>query len=132
MHPVHPPFSRFIPGITWFLVVLVLICLPGRDLPETSWLDRIHFDKFVHAVLFGGIVLGFARPYFRTTLPATLKQQWLLRLTLATIVWGLATECIQLYFIPGRAFDLADWLADALGALLVYGVCRNRMGKGES
>lgn len=131
MHPVHPPFSRFIPGITWFFLVLVLICLPGSDLPQTSWLDRIHFDKFVHAVLFGGIVLGFARPYFRSAQPLAWKQQWLMRLSLATIVWGLATEFIQLYFVKGRAFDLVDWLADAVGAVLMFLLCRKRIGQAE-
>jgi hypothetical protein len=128
MHPQSPSFSRFIPGIIWFFVVLVLLCMPGRDLPETGWLDRIHFDKFVHAVLFGGIVLGFAWPYRRSNLPETEKKQQYLRLLLATIVWGLATEFIQKYLIPGRSFDLADWLADALGAGLAYAACRRGGG----
>lgn len=128
MHPVHPSFSRFIPGITWFILVLVLLCLPGRDLPESGWLDTIHFDKFVHALLFGGIVAGFVWPYRRSALPAPAKQQLLLRLTLATIVWGLATEFIQKFFIPGRAFDLLDWLADSVGAVLIFLLFRKRIG----
>jgi VanZ family protein len=36
---------------------------------------------------------------------------------MAVIVWGIFTEIIQLY-VPGRSFDLLDWAADSLGALL--------------
>jgi len=43
-------------------------------------------------------------------------------------VWGLATEFIQKFFIPGRAFDLLDWLADSVGAVLVYVFYSKRLG----
>ncbi len=127
MNPRHPSFLQFIPAITWFLLVLVLLCLPGKDLPEAGWLDLLHFDKLVHAALFGILLLAFAWPYRRSALPLPFRQQLLLRLLMATIVWGLATEFIQLFFIPGRAFDLADWLADALGALLAYALFRKKL-----
>ena len=51
--------KRFIPGIAWFFVVLVLLCLPGKDIPGTSWLDKIFFDKWVHAGIFGLLALLF-------------------------------------------------------------------------
>ena len=42
---------KFLPGIAWFLFVLVLICLPGEDVPEQpGWLNIPEFDKLVHSL----------------------------------------------------------------------------------
>jgi VanZ family protein len=37
-------------------------------------------------------------------------------------IWGLATEFIQKYFVPGRSFDLLDFAADSTGAFLALGL----------
>lgn len=111
---------QFIPGIAWFLFVLTLICLPGKSIPQATWLNIVNFDKMVHAALFGGIVFLFCMPFKKSVLAVSEKQALFLKITLATIVWGLCTEFIQKYFIPGRQFDLMDWAADSLGAILAY------------
>ena len=42
------PCKKFYPGIAWFVLVLVLICIPGYDLPKVdNWLIEINFDKFI-------------------------------------------------------------------------------------
>jgi VanZ family protein len=46
------------------------------------------------------------------------KIHFLIRLSLATIVWGITVEFLQKFFIPGRDFDLLDWAADALGVFI--------------
>jgi hypothetical protein len=114
----------FLPGIIWFLVVLILICLPGEDIPKNDWLDTINFDKIVHAGLFGGIVFWFCMPFKKSAFTKEDKVQWFLKITIATCLWGLTTELIQLYFIHNRQFDLLDWAADSLGAILAYFLCK--------
>lgn len=118
-------FIQFIPGIAWFLFVMVLICLPGDDVPNTSWLDLIYFDKIVHAGLFAGLVFWFCMPFKKSGLHPNDKINFFIKITLATIVWGITTEFIQLFFVPGRQFDLMDWAADSAGAIIAFFVCRD-------
>ncbi len=119
-----PRTALFWPGIVWFLVVLVLICLPGEDVPETPWSAVPDFDKLVHAGLFGGIVFWFSMPFKKASLQRQQKINLYLRLTIATVIWGITTEFIQKYFVPGRQFDLLDWAADSTGAIIAFFVCK--------
>ena len=112
-------FKKFLPGIAWFFILLVLLCLPARDLPKSNdWLEKIFFDKWVHMGLFGVLAFLFMAPVFTTTLSPLNK--WLCIIVIATLVsaWGLTTEFIQHYLISGRSFDKFDWVADTVGALL--------------
>jgi hypothetical protein len=115
-----PPFKRFLPGIAWFVLVLILICTPGDDIPKMDFLDIISFDKLVHAGLFGGLVFWFAFAYYKWPWPEQTKKQVFYKIMLAAIVWGIATELIQKYFVVNRQFDWIDWLADSMGAVAAY------------
>jgi VanZ family protein len=115
------PFHKFLPGIAWFFIVLVLICLPGRDVPGNSFFDLIQFDKFVHTCIFGLMVILFIRPVAMSdNIEKKQKLHFYLRVAVSVAIWGLATEFIQLYFIPGRSFDLWDFVADATGSSLAF------------
>lgn len=110
-------FKKFIPGIAWFFLVAVLVFLPGSDLPKIEWLGIPHFDKLVHAGLFGGIVFLFCMPFFRGYSYKAKCVLIFLLISLLTILWGLAVEFIQKYFVYGRSFDWYDWLADSVGVV---------------
>jgi hypothetical protein len=111
---------KFLPGIAWFFVVLVLICLPGSDIPSVNWLDGIYFDKMVHAGIFGLLCILFCWPFRYLSFSNNEKLQYFIKIMLATIVWGLTTEFIQKYFVPGRQFDMFDWASDSIGAVVGY------------
>jgi VanZ family protein len=113
-------FKNFLPGIAWFFTLLVLICLPGKDVPDEGWIGIANFDKLVHAVLFGGIVFLFCMPFKKIAIAKQEKINLFARVMIATIVWGFTTELIQKYFIPGRQYDLMDWLADSIGAIAAF------------
>ncbi len=117
---------KFIPGIAWFFVVLVLIAMPGQDLPGVTWLDKIFFDKWVHAGIFCLLALLFMLPVAFSPMENREKFQFFIRVALATSVWGLATEFIQKYLVTGRSFDLLDWAADSIGALAAYIYCKRK------
>ncbi len=116
-------FISFVPGILWFLLVLVLICLPKSDLPPLEgWgalLEKIHFDKWVHAGIFGVLALLFYIPFARTNISKSEKNKIFAIITFLAMGWGFTTECIQIY-IPGRSFDIADWAADSFGIVLIW------------
>jgi VanZ family protein len=106
----------FLPGILWFIVLMVLICMPSKHLPQSKFFAEIFLDKLVHVGCFALLVWLFYYPFAKSSLPKVAKNNYLVKITLSTIIWGLATELIQRYFVPGRSFDLKDWLADAIGA----------------
>lgn len=117
-------FKKFLPGIAWFFVVGILTLMPGSDMPKVGWLSRIwHFDKIVHAGLFGGLTFLFCMPYFKFIGSNRQKINFFIRVSLAVIVWGITVEFIQKYFVPGRSFDLEDWAADTAGVLIVLWIC---------
>lgn len=119
--------SKFYPGIAWFFLVLIAVCIPGYDLPKVDkWLIEINFDKLIHVGLFAVLAYLFMHPLIKSSLPQSEKRNYLIKIAIATIIWGITTEFIQKFFIPGRSFTLGDWLADGLGGIvaLFYGMWR--------
>lgn len=114
------------PGIAWFFVVLFLTCLPGKDIPQINWLENINFDKVVHIGVFGLLTVLFCWPFYNSSFNKTERLQYFIKIAIATSIWGLTIEFIQKYFIPGRSYDLLDWAADSIGALIAYWFCRKR------
>lgn len=123
---IHIHIAKFMPGIAWFFIVLVLMCKPGNEFPPVGWLDKIYFDKWAHAGVFGLLALLFMIPVALSPLDNKDKLQYLIRIAIATSLWGLTTEFIQKFFISGRSFDLLDWVADSLGAFISFILCRKK------
>jgi hypothetical protein len=117
---------KFIPGIAWFFVVLVLLFMPGKDVPSNNWFDIIYFDKWVHSGIFGLLALLFMLPIAYSSINQREKLQYFIRIAIATSIWGLTSEFIQKYWADGRSFDLIDWGADSLGALASFIICRKK------
>lgn len=126
------PFTKFIPGIIWFIVVLVLIALPGSDFPNVDdWYHRWYVDKWIHAGIFGLLAFLFMFPFAQVVAERNTLHSVCKNIAILTMVWGFATECIQL-MVPGRSFDLLDALADSVGAILAYVFFRNNIFKTTS
>ena len=114
-------FTKFLPGITWFFVVLFLMCIPGSSLPKVdNWLNEIYFDKWIHTGVFGLLCILFCLPFNRSTVPLRKRFQYFIMIALMISIYGLLTEIIQKYWIPGRNYDLLDWAADTFGALMGF------------
>lgn len=111
-----PTWRDHVPGTAWFLLTLTLICIPGEKLPDAEFLFEINFDKAVHAGLFGGQVVGWAWAFRKLPTWPKLLPVWVL----LSLVWGVASELIQLYFIHNRTFSWMDILADSVGAILAW------------
>jgi VanZ family protein len=113
------PFS-LVPAIGWFIVSFILLTLPGSDIPQEDWLDKIWFDKWVHIGMFGILTvlwcrsLSLIRPNFDSK---KLKQAFII-IGLIGLGYGVAMEFVQKYFIPNRSFDISDMAADGIGCLL--------------
>ena len=117
---------KFIPGIAWFFILLVLLCIPGSELPKASdWLEKIYFDKWVHIGLFGVLAILFMAPVLAAHPPLMKKWTYIIFIASGVILWGLITEFIQHYFIAGRSFDMFDWMADTCGVIIAVYLSRH-------
>jgi len=74
-------------------------------------------DKLVHMILFGGLAAVVSTGLRRSGREVPPVAQFYVPVVFAA-VYGLSDEIHQL-FVPTRSFDLADVLADVLGAFLV-------------
>jgi VanZ family protein len=119
------------PGIAWFFLVLIAICIPGENLPKVdNWLIKIDYDKLIHVGIFAILAYLFMYPIAKLSLPAKEKWYYFIKIAIATIVWGITTELLQKFFIPGRSFSLADWLADSIGGVVALIFCKKYYLKG--
>jgi VanZ family protein len=115
------PFIYFLPGIAWFFIVGVLTLMPASDVPQVSWMDNIpNFDKLVHAALFGGLALLFALPLLKSGFSQKQKVNYSIKISLASVIWGITIEFMQKFFVPSRDFDLLDWAADTVGVIIAF------------
>lgn len=109
--------KKFIPGIAWFFVVLILMCTPGKEIPKVDWLENIDFDKVVHIGVFGLLTVLFCWPFYKTDFSASKKIRYFFIVALLTSAFGYGMELVQKYCIEGRTYDLIDWIADSIGAV---------------
>jgi VanZ family protein len=111
-------YYKFLPAFLWFIVVMVLTCLPGKDVPDVSMLDIIYFDKWVHMGLFGGLTFFLSMPFRHSGYSPRQRLHYFIRIALVSCIWGLVVEFLQRFYVPGRDYDLLDWAADSLGCLV--------------
>ncbi len=117
--------NSFIPGIMWWIFVLVLMFTPGKDFPSLgSWTELISLDKIIHVSFFALMVYLFCRPLYPKAINPAYKQQLFLKIAVACATWGLSIEFIQHFWIPGRSMDMFDFVADSFGCLLAYLYCK--------
>lgn len=106
----------YLPAMGWIVLILFLCTMPGSEIPKISWLDKLHFDKVVHFVLFGGTVILLAYGYFKQK--GHISNRGLLGIVVVVTLYGLAIEYIQKYLVVNRSFDMMDVLADGAGAIM--------------
>lgn len=108
-HSKHKKRAKFA-AIVWTLLIFIACFIPGNEIPNL----RVPFaDKWVHFILFGGFTFLWLMAKPGTDLPK------LFFTCLVGCLFGWLVEELQgfLSFL-GRAKDLYDIYADALGAVL--------------
>ena len=108
---------KLLPGIAWFLLILYLLTIPGKELPQISWMDELQIDKLIHISLF--FMLSFLFFWgIVSTKPGAYSRKLLLVIALLALGYGIALEFVQKYWIPNRSFDGWDILADGIGSFM--------------
>lgn len=107
-------------AIGWFLLSLVLLCLPGSSLPKYPWLAAIHADKWVHTGLFGILCVLLCWSVVSEKKDGKTLQKYCVLVTIGGICYGIIMEFVQKYWIANRSFELWDIVADSAGCILGY------------
>ena len=106
-----------------FTIVIFIACnslffTPGKELPEVGdWFGDLSFDKVIHTLIFCGMCFFFMA-YAILYIDESSIKKTLLIITILFLLWAVATELIQSYFIEGRNGSVMDVLADVAGVLL--------------
>ena len=100
----------YIPLSIYWLILLVLTTLPGKDLPKTGINDKI---EHLSAYFLLGILLSLALLFQNKFLK--IKKYFTLFTGLFIGLYAALDEIHQL-FVPGRDCDILDWTADMIGA----------------
>ena len=115
-------FKTLVWVIFEFVLIFILLSMPGSDIQGKSWISFIlhlpYADKVIHVGLFGSLALSlffyfeqYSNISFRSTRTKALSL-------ILCILYGIGMEFYQKYFVPSRGFEVGDMLADAIGALL--------------
>ena len=100
-------------------IIFVLLSLPGSSFHTSSnWFKGLPIDKLVHMVLFGSLALSFFCHFEQSKYLGLKTVRAKAYALIFCIVYRIGMEFYQKYYVPSRGFEVADMLADAIGALL--------------
>ncbi|HKC35645.1 MAG TPA: VanZ family protein [Chitinophagaceae bacterium] len=108
----------FIPAISWFIISVVLLTIPGSAFPKENWLDKIWFDKWVHIGMFAIMVGLWCWAMLKIYSVSKRLRTVFIWIGLLSLSYGVGMEFVQKYFINNRSFDEGDIIADAVGCSL--------------
>jgi len=123
-------FQRFgwagdvLPAVIYLCVLLYAGMIPMQSLPAPSFVAA---DKFWHLIAFGGLAAMCFRAIHHFKVSVRRASVWA---AVAASGLGALLELMQA-FSPYRSAELADFAADALGALIAFGIIR-LLAKGEA
>ncbi len=122
--------STLKPAIAWLAVGSygfgVYLLMTMQKTPESLPAPSIpHFDKLPHAVLFG--FLAWMLAWAASTIRPAWGRSWPLLILWFSLVsgFGVACEFVQAT-LPGRSYEVADMIANAVGAALAVWLFRKR------
>ena len=100
-----------------FLGSIYLFTIPGKDLPTMCWLRIPYLDKYIHVGIFFTLCITATSIRSRFS-NGQISYLVIAIISIVFIVYGIGVEYYQENYVEGRAFELADILADSIGCLL--------------
>lgn len=112
MRPIH-----FIPAVIWLIISIILLTLPGNDLPHNGIFNLPNFDKLVHFGMFFLLSVFFCFPFSKPGEKSSAITAVFYKVAFFVIIYGIVMEFVQKFFAVQRSFDIIDILFDTLGSL---------------
>jgi len=107
-------------AVIWLLIITILLCIPGTQLPKIKWDNKIWLDKWVHVFLFMILIILWCKAYSHKKNLLTNNRKIFFQIMILGFLYGILMELVQKYFIPFRSFDLIDIVADGIGCVAGY------------
>lgn len=107
---------RWIVPLAWALTIAYLSATPLKELPtlHINWEDKIgHFAVYGLLTLLIMWAWNSGQDFFLKKIVTSVALAGL---------YGMAMECMQGTFFPGRVFDVFDMLANFIGAMMAGSV----------
>ncbi len=108
----HSLFRSKKVAICWLLIITILFMIPGSALPRETFLTRMRFDLWVHTGFFAALFF-----LWRSSME-TVHGNVYIRMLVPGLIYAVAIEIVQHYFIPNRSFDVLDIVADMTGGVI--------------
>lgn len=102
------------PAIFWSIVLGFLMLLPSDKIPESQLLT---FDKINHLIAYGLLSFLIALGYRLKPSTRQKRKHYIIRALILSVLYGTVLELLQ-YFVPGRALEMFDIIANVTGCLL--------------
>lgn len=107
--------KHYLPSIIWSFIILILCSIPGKEFPDTAFVNIPHLDKIVHFILYFILSYFIIRDFLKRN---TLNINIYILTVFFVIVLGTGIEILQHYLIPFRTGEIFDMLFNVMGALL--------------
>lgn len=85
-------------------------------------MDLFSFDKLGHAIAYGTLTGLYYWARFKNI--GVVTNKWFLYIAIGTTGYGILMEIIQYTFFPNRYFEVLDILANIMGILVSYLICK--------
>ncbi|HKL02256.1 MAG TPA: VanZ family protein [Cryomorphaceae bacterium] len=109
--------KSFWPALLWVAFILLLIGIPGTDLPDVDvWKIDIE-DKLAHIAVFSVLAILSVRGIHKLK-PSAVSTADLMLVAIIGIAYGGLTELLQDWIFPSRYASITDFIADAIGMIL--------------
>lgn len=108
-------FKYNLPVIAWAIFILILLGMPGDNLPEPIW-GLKHLDKVAHFGLFFIftllLIFGLKKQYSYKKIRLNYAP-WVITFSIG---YAFFTETFQVVIATGRNFEVLDAIMDMLGS----------------
>jgi VanZ family protein len=111
-------WKYILPAIFWAVCILIILCIPGDDIPDLSFFAMIpFFDKWVHGLLFAVLACFIIFGSRKQEHTFWFSSRSVFFTLACSIIYAGITELIQMFIGTGRQGDILDWFADATGSI---------------
>jgi hypothetical protein len=107
------PIIRWVPPALWGFVILVLSLMPGGT-GNMMLFGIPHFDKVGHFGMYAVWTFLFFRALSANPGMSSARSFWIS--VCLGVLTGVALEYAQMFMHQGRSFEVADIMANTLGA----------------
>ncbi|NUM79212.1 VanZ family protein [bacterium] len=110
-------FKYIMPAVAWAMVIFIASSIQGTSLPD---LGKWSADKLIHSGVFGILaVFSFiAFRHYGAVKSKSLRWGWTMSFIFC-IMYAASDEIHQMY-VPNRASEMLDFLADSIGIVVVH------------